>query len=497
MSDHPNILFLFSDQHRGDWMPYDESTFQQIRAQKIPVHMPNIRRLMDQGCTFTNNMSNSPLCVPARACLASGMQYDRCRVYNNDYCYPLNQKTFYRVLRDGGYEVCGVGKFDLHKPIFYWGTDGWIDQLADLGFTDAIDSEGKYDLLWSSFYEPQGPYAKFLTDNGLLQEHARDYILRYLDANDVRPTPLPEYAYADNWVGKNSIEKLRKISSGAKPWFLMVNFSGPHNPWDVTERMKEAWKDVTFPLPSSWKGDKDELNAVRQNYAAMLENIDRNIGLILDELKKTGQYENTVVIYSADHGEMMGDHNRYMKSVPYRGSVHIPLVVSGPGVEHGKICNEMVQLHDIAATITDFAGYKMPPETDSCSLKALACGLTDEPIRNYQAIALYNSLKFGKDYPGYEDLMDRQKKKNDQAYIQEFCKVLGLTETHASMSKFGYSKDWKCVMNKQYKLIEFDDAPPELYDLQADPDELVNIAEGNEQLIAEMKELYQMRSIEN
>ena len=65
------------------------------------------------------------------------------------------------------------------------------------------------------------------------------------------------------------------------------------------------------------------------------------------------------------------------------------------------------------------------------------------------------------------------------------------------MSKFGYSKDWKCVMNRQYKLIEFDDAPPELYDLQADPDELVNIAEGNEQLIAEMKELYQMRSIEN
>lgn len=496
MKNQPNILLLFSDQHRGDWMPYDQETFERIHAVPVPVRMDNLRKLMDTGCTFTRNVSNSPLCVPARACLASGMQYDNCEVYNNDYCYPLNKPTFYGVLKEGGYNVCGVGKFDLHKPIFYWGTDGWIEQMADLGFTDAIDSEGKYDLLWSSFYEPKGPYAKYLTDHGLLHEHAKDYILRYLNANDVRPTPLPEHAYADNWVTANAIKKIQNLAKEDKRWFMQVNFSGPHNPWDVTEAMKEAWKDTDFPLPESYHGDPEALREVRQNYAAMIDNIDRNIGLIIEELKKSGQYDNTVIIYAADHGEMMGDHDRYMKSVPYRGSVHIPLVISGPGVRQGTVCDEMVQLHDIAATVTDFAGMSMPDNCDSCSLKPLATDEHAKPVRDYQVSILYNSLKFGKPYPGYEDLMDCRKLKPDNEYIQEFCQVLGLTETKASMTKFRYSKDWYCIMNKRYKLIEFEDAEPELYDMETDPEEQTNIAEGNEELIESLHALYKMRPIQ-
>lgn len=490
MCNRPNILLLFSDQHRGDWMPYDDATFERMHAEPVPVRMSNMRRLMDRGVTFTRNMSCSPLCVPARACLASGMQYDHCEVYNNDYCYPLNKKTFYSVLKDGGYNVCSVGKLDLHKPIFYWGTDGWIEQMEKLGFTDAIDSEGKYDLLWSSFYEPKGPYAKYLTDHGLLHEHAKDYILRYLNANDVRPTPLPEEAYADNWVTDNAITKMKGLFKEDKNWFMQVNFSGPHNPWDVTQRMKEEWQNVDFPIPKSYHGDPAALNEVRQNYAAMIDNIDRNIGRLLDLLREEGQYENTVIIYAADHGEMMGDHDRYMKSVPYRGSLHIPLVIAGPGVREGFVCDEMVQLHDIAATVTDFAGLSMPEGTDACSLKPLSTDENAGPVRDYQFSMLYNSLKFGRPYPGYEDLMDCRKLKPDNEYIAEFCEVLGLHETHASMTKFSYSKDWKCIMNRRYKLIEFEDAAPELYDMENDPEEMCNIAENNETLIKELRSLY-------
>jgi len=495
MNERLNILFLFSDQHRGDWMPYDEETFRSMQVEPLPIRMPNLRTLMDQGTTFTRHICNSPVCVPARACLASGMHYDRCEVYNNDYCYPLDQKTFYAVLKEGGYQVCSVGKCDLHKPIFYWGKDGWIDQLSQLGFTDAVDSEGKYDLLWSSFYEPQGPYANYLVENGLLREHAKDYILRYLNANDVRPTPLPEHAYADNWVTENALNKLRDMSKKDQPWFLMVNFSGPHNPWDVTERMKAAWEGVDFPIPADYLGDPEELKAVRRNYAAMLENIDRNIGLLIEELKRTGQYENTVILYAADHGEMMGEHNRYTKSVPYQGAVHVPLVICGPGVLEGNRCDEMVQLHDLAATITDFAGLSMPEGRDSCSLRKLATEKDALPIREYQVVMLYNSLKYGKDYPGYEELMHYQKKKTDREYIAEFCEVLGLEETKASMTKFKYNKDWKCIMTKEYKLIEFEEGKTELYNLQNDREERYNIAEEYPEIVDQMKKRYPMSPI--
>lgn len=493
--NRPNILFLFSDQHRGDWMPYKESVRREQGMDSLPLSMNNMKRLMDGGTTFTRNVSSSPLCVPARACLASGMFYDRCEVYNNDFCYPLKKPTFYKVLKDGGYEVCGVGKFDLHKPIFYWGTDGWIDQLSELGFTDAIDSEGKYDLLWSSFHAPRGPYAQFLSQNGLLKEHAKDYIRRYLNANDVEVTPLPEYAYADNWVSQNALEKLKGLARQEKPWFLMVNFSGPHNPWDVTASMKDKVKGIDFPIPKTYSGDSDTLNAVRQNYAAMLENIDENIGAILNELKATGQYDNTVIIYSSDHGEMLGDHDRYMKSVPYRGSVHIPLVISGPGVSPGKVCDELVQLHDLAATIVDFAGMEMPAETDSCSLKGLTCDENASPIRTFQMTMLYNSVRHAGGYEGYTDLEMYKKIKSDKEYIEEFNSELKLDATGTSMTKYYYHGDWKSIITKDYKLILFEDAEPQLYDLRSDPDEMDDIAKNHMELVNELTSLYKFKEV--
>ena len=95
MTDRLNILFLFSDQHRGDWMPYDEETFRKMNVEPLPIRMPNLRALMDRGTTFTRHICNSPVCVPARACLASGMHYDRCEVYNNDYCVSFIYYNIY------------------------------------------------------------------------------------------------------------------------------------------------------------------------------------------------------------------------------------------------------------------------------------------------------------------------------------------------------------------------------------------------------------------
>lgn len=222
-----NILFFFSDQHRGDWMPYCAGE-RPPGTDDLPLRMPNIRFLMEHGTTFTRAATNSPLCVPARACLALGQDYAHCGAWNNDFCCPLDQPTFYSLLRDGGYEVSGVGKFDLHKPIMYWGEHGWIPQLDGLGFTCGIENEGKGDAVWAFQHGQPGPYGRFMDHRGLMEVYCADHLRRAKDPSDSDASDIPEDAYADNWVTKNALSELRTLAQKTSPWFLMLERNSIH-----------------------------------------------------------------------------------------------------------------------------------------------------------------------------------------------------------------------------------------------------------------------------
>ncbi len=449
MSDKSNFLFFFPDQHRGDWMPYSSEIFKSFGMEDLPLRMPNIKRLMDNGVTFTNAVTPSPLCAPARACLAAGLRYKNCRVATNHENYPTDQKTYYSVLKDIGYIVASVGKLDVHKHDLFWGNNGWVPELEKMGFTHAIDNEGKWDAVLSVIrkkdkdgkyvkadpdeYKPKGPYMKYLVEKNLLKTHIEDFMNRLGNKKmfNSDPTPLPEESYCDNWITNNGIEMLRQLPNH-KPWHLVINFVCPHDPWDITKRMKETWEDISFPKP--FKGSIKSVNKelkVRQNYAAMLENIDRNIGLFIDEVKKRGELENTIIIYSSDHGEMLGDFRRYNKMVPERGSTKIPLVISGPGIEKGIYCDAPIELQDLTSTIVDFAGIKMEEAKDSISLRPLLVG-KNVVHRKYQ------------------------------------------------ISAFG---GWKMISDGEYKLIVEKNNKIRLYYLREDPWENNNIAEDNHQIV--------------
>jgi arylsulfatase A-like enzyme len=485
-----NILFIFPDQHRGDWLPYGEAVFKSMGNEALPLKMDSISFLMENGVTFNRAITNSPLCVPARACLASGLEYKRCGCYNNDYCYPLDVKTFYSVLKDNGYNVGGVGKFDLHKPILYWTENGWLDQLSRLGFTNAIDSEGKYDLIWSSFYKPAGPYSAFLHKEGLLKKHAKDYIVRYYNTHKIAPTSLPDYAYSDNWVGKNALAMIDEFIKQDKPWFLQVNFTGPHNPWDITASMRKRWENVEFPLPAGFEGDAKLNMQVCQNYAAMLENIDRNIGLFIEKLKSAKQFEHTLIVYASDHGEMLGDKGRYFKSVPYRGALNIPLIISGPEVAKGIISGEPAELCDLAATFAEYGGGKLPEGRDGKPLMNIVCG-HGGTIREYQRAGLDNSVKYGKPYADYLEYECYKKRQTDDEYIEEFNKELRLDVKGVSAKKFSFKKDWDCLINGNYKFIQYSTGENELYDVKLDRGEMHNIAETMQDTVSAMKKMLQ------
>jgi len=359
----PNILFLFPDQHRPDWLGTNAA---------LPVRTPAIDALASRGVSFSHAITPSPVCAPARACLAAGRSYQRCGVPNNDYDYPLDQPTYYTALRDEGYYVAGVGKFDLHKKTLDWGIDG-SRCLDAWGFSAGIDNEGKHDAIKNGLIEPKGPYLAYLQASGLAAMHAQDFLQRH-NYKDTYPTPLPNEAYCDNWVAENGLRLLRDFPAD-RPWHLQVNFTGPHEPMDVTERMQARWQDVGFPPPhANDQWDAETHQRIRQNYAAMIENIDRHVGRFLDAVAARGERDNTLVIYGSDHGEMLGDHNRWAKSIWYQPSVGVPLIVAGPGVRQGMTSDALVSIHDLAATMLDYAGRAPLPGMDSRSFRPVLEG---------------------------------------------------------------------------------------------------------------------------
>ena len=414
MSRPPNILFLFPDQHRPDWL--------KCATPDLPLRTPAIDLLARRGVRFTQAMCSSPLCAPSRACVASGRSYDRCGVPGNQVNYPLDQPTYYQALRDAGYRVAGVGKFDLHKGLgdpanLWWELDGSRD-LDAWGFTEGIDNEGKFDGS-GSFQRhgaPRGPYLAMLQELGLAETYVEEHA-RVKQCMGAYTTALPDEAYCDNWVAENGRRFLRDFPMG-QPWHLVVNFTGPHNPMDVTASMRQRWEDVEFPAPhANDEPDREGLRRNRQNYAAMVENIDRHVGLLLADVEARGELENTIVVYASDHGEMLGDHGRWGKSTWRQPSAGVPLIVAGPGVQAGTVSDEPVVLHDLSASFVDWAQADAMPDMDGRSLRPL---------------------------------------------------LEGTTSSHRESVVSGL-KDWRLVYDGRHKLVVHEDGRIALYDLQQDP----------------------------
>ncbi|MFC6723395.1 sulfatase [Halobium palmae] len=374
IGDSPNVLLIVSDQHRFDWLGTNA---------EVPVRTPNLDGLVDRGVRFTNAVTPSPTCGPARACLASGNEYDRCGVPSNFSSFPPSRSTYYERLRDdAGYHVVGCGKFDLHKPEYTWGPDGTF-LLDEWGFSGGIDSAGKGDAVISWDKGLSDPYMAYLDREGLAETHVQDLLYErhsfHADEayENTSPTPLPHEAYIDNYIGRNGIRLLDEAPED-RPWHLVVNFAGPHEPMDVSEEMHGWYRDpdVEFPGPTATDDDLDPEThqEIRRNYAAMIENVDRWVGRYLAELDDRGELEDTIVVFTSDHGEMLGDFGLWEKQHPYQASVGVPLIVAGPGVRTGDVLEEPTSLLDLHATFLDFAGVDAG-DVDSVSLRPL---LVDE-----------------------------------------------------------------------------------------------------------------------
>lgn len=392
----------------------------------MPVRTPNLDALRARGTTFTNAVCPSPLCAPSRACLALGVEYDRSPVQGNADNLPVDRPTVYGRMRDAGYHVMGCGKFDLNKGDCIAGRDAWgLDGkkgLTEWGFSDGINNGGKLDGVNSGRETPRGPYMQYLEEWGARESHVADFGLR--DRWAAFPSPLSEDDYCDNWIARNGLELL-DAAPRDRPWFLQVNFTGPHNPWDITADMRRLYAGIQFaaPVPCA-AGHARAHQEIRRNYAAMVENIDSWVGKYVAEVERRGELGRTVIVFSSDHGEMLGDRDRWGKNAPYQPSVGVPLVVAGRGVKAGAMRREPATILDLTATFIEWAEAAPPPDMESASLLP---ALADD----------------------------------------------GTPGRPVVLSGLG---DWRLAFDGKWKFIQRADGPDELYDLATDPNETCDLA---------------------
>lgn len=310
----PNLLFIFPDQFRAQAMGF---------MKEDPVITPNIDRLAAQGMVFTNAVSNRPICSPYRAMLLTGKYsfsnnvLTNCNTSTRKYQNFLHEDEtcFSDVLKSNGYSCGYVGKWHLDAPKGP-DADDWRNSIWD-AYTPPGKKRHGFDF-WHAY--------------GCYNEHFNPYYW-------VNDSPPEDTLFAGKWSPEHEADVVIDFiqANTGKPWALFVSMNPPHNPFhQVPEKYKKIYRDIPvgrlLNRPNVPKGE--QADAARQSvadYFACVTGVDEQIGRILQALEASGQAENTIVVFTSDHGEMMGSHGLMAKVVPYEESFRIPLIIRWPG----------------------------------------------------------------------------------------------------------------------------------------------------------------------
>ncbi|MER5867101.1 arylsulfatase [Kitasatospora sp. NPDC002040] len=376
-----NVVLICADQWRGDALS---------AAGHPVVRTPYLDQLAERGVRFSRAYSATPTCVPARAALMTGLgQRSHGRVGYQDgvpWEYPV---TLPGTFRAAGYHTQAVGKMHV-----------WPER-ARLGFDDVLLHDGY--LHWSydrrreaAEYDDYAPWAR--------ERGAGGHDVHGIDCNSVvaRPWDRPEELHPTNWVAEQGIRWLHRRDPTV-PFFLYLSFHRPHPPYDPPRWAYEQyagagahrpevgdWAGVYEPWRRDGRADanvadypQDVLDRARNGYYGAISHVDQQINRFLQALAEFGLGEDTVVAFTSDHGEMLGEHGLFRKGYPYEGSARVPLLLAAPGVGGGTVCEEVVELRDVMPTLLECAGVEVPEGVEGRSLLPWARGLAVEPVRGH------------------------------------------------------------------------------------------------------------------
>jgi len=438
--DRPNILIFMSDQQRGDSIP-----------PYSVAKTPHLDKFCKEGITFSKAFTISPHCCPARATFFSGLYPSQHGVWNNVNVGNTLSRGLYEGVRlwsedfrDAGYDMYYSGKWHVSDT----------ESPKERGFD-------KYNNPWTEVtskeykHEKPSPY-EWARYNDLQPEKERQEAEIYK-----RGYPLythygeKENPFKDNDVVNDALRIFKERKQTGKPWCQYVGTLGPHDPYFVPAKFLDLYdpKDIILPAsysdkmtdkPAMYRRIRDKFDQLPENeqreairhYLAFCSYEDDLFGQVLNALEESGEADNTLVLYTSDHGDYMADHGLWCKGLPcFEGAYHIPAAVRWPGKikNPGEISDSFVTLADFAPTFLEAAGIKTNREFIGRSLT---------PFFN------------GEKPADWEDVLYTQSNGNEQYGIQRSVRT----------------RDWKLVYNG----FDYD----ELYDLRADPGETVNLIPG-------------------
>ncbi|MDZ4799075.1 MAG: sulfatase [Bryobacteraceae bacterium] len=357
-----NVLFIACDDLNHSFSTY---------GLKV-VHTPNLDSIARRGVRFDNAYCQFPLCSPSRTSIMTGLSPDATGVYDLQKHFRTsvpNVVTLGQAFQKNDYYVARVGK------IFHYGNPGQIG-------TNGLDDEPT----WNERFNPAG--VDKTQEEPLLTNFTPSRGLG--SAVCFYASPAKDEQHTDGMVAAETI-RLMEAHRG-KPWFLGAGFYKPHCPWiapskyfDMVplERVKlvpfEEWemkiapKWAYFTTPANWDmTEKQRLEAMRAYYAATLF-LDAQVGKLLAALKRTGQEENTTIVFWSDHGYGLGEHGQWMKQTVFEYAAGAPLILCGAGVPaRGKGCSRTVEFLDMYPTLVDLCGLtNVPTNLHGTSLKPL------------------------------------------------------------------------------------------------------------------------------
>lgn len=383
------------------------------------VKTPNIDWIAKNGAIATSFYATTPVCSPSRGALMSGKYPQHTPVTNNNIKLDDNIVTFAEVLRRRGYATGYAGKWHLDgdgKP--QWAPKrkfGWEDNRF-------MFNRGH----WKMFADgPNGPQV------GSTKNGRPDYGIKGAD----------EKSFATDWLTDKVINFVNEKKG--KSFCYMVSYPDPHGPNTVRAPYDTMYEDVKPPIPHSvnktraqtpkWAAKApritaDTIRLLMPKYYGMVKCLDDNIGRILDTLRRNGQIDNTIIVFTSDHGDLCGEHGRLNKGVPYEGSARIPFLIYTPGkIKGGTVVNEALSCIDFMPTVMNLMNTKHGQKVDGRDATALFTGVKTDW--------------------------------SDMAFIRSTS----------------VSKPWLCAVSDRYKLVYSEMGDPWLFDLEKDPDELINL----------------------
>jgi arylsulfatase A-like enzyme len=415
----PNLLIIHTDEHSFRTLGCYRETLEPKQAfmwgEGNVVETPHIDAIARNGALCTNFYATSPVCTPSRAAFVSGQYPQETGAYRNNLPLDDSVVTFAEVLRQQGYATGYAGKWHLDGD----GKPQWQPE-RDFGFADNrfMFNRGHWKKLEDT---PKGPQVAARRDNG-----KPSYSVAGAD----------EKCFTTDWLADKAIDFIK--GNKDRPFCYVVSIPDPHGPDSVRAPYDTMYAAMDFKKPHtaskcledvpSWASPNNN-KGKDPEYFGMVKCIDDNVGKLMKTLREEGLLENTIVVFTSDHGDMRGEHGRQEKGIPLEASAKIPFVAQWPGkIKPGTRIDEVMSCIDFLPTV----------------LSMMGCESTGrESGRDASALLLGDAM------PEWEDIAILRK---------------------------GQSSGWVCAVSKRYKLVLSPMDEPWLLDRKEDPDELVNVA---------------------